>query len=152
MPENSYQQTRPYTLGFLFAVVLIIFWRCWSIISNYIKKLVNNESEMTPTEVPIHNGDRRISSTPSCVQVVLKYEDEVSKKCRNNKHDQNHLNTKQLVTSKSKHLKNCRTKSTKSHRSLSARKQSFEDQSQRENGMNFFAGYSHMNSHMNSNF
>lgn len=137
------QQSRPYTLGFTIAVVVILIIgmiHCWRRALKQVKKWVNNGVETIPVEISVFIEDRRISSAPVCdqhFQMILKHEDESSPKKK-----KKHLT---LEKSQINNLKQPRVKFTKSCETSRTHSHSFKKCDQRESEGNFFAGYSHLN-------
>lgn len=143
---DSSAQTRPYTVGVSFAfllIFLIAMFHVWRYIFKEIKKCVR-EPEIVPMEIPISNRDRRISSPLSVQQTGLKCEDDKFLRIKLS-HKQRRQKLIRSSSDNSRQLKTIKKNSSKRHR-RSTRKQSFASRSQveKENGLKFLAGYSHL--------
>lgn len=145
--RDTSQHTRPYTVGFTIAAVLIFFLvvvHLSRFIFRKIKKYLNGDPvELVITETPAVPGEERKLST-HCYQqleLILKVEDEVSSV------SSTHKQKRPFLRSNSENVENWKMKRNQSRRSSTVNRTRKLGQSLKQPNeigkVTFFAGYSH---------
>lgn len=141
MAEIGLTENRPYTVGVVIAVILIILIALLHVSRLIFKQIrKRNESKIIPVEIPTSNGARRISSAVYIQEIEL-----VGNNPRKTSLSKNRKCFHHSFNNASKTLKKT------SSRRKEIRKLSFAEKSRDEDVMKFFhAGYSHR--HLNEDF